>query len=244
MHLGFLHWLLFFVLTEALDDQGQLNHPLGYMMADAPFSPMLTRTLFNSVKLQCSDEILTIITMLHLEPIFIITNNNAADGHKQVAKRAFESSEGDLITLLNVYTSFIENGLRKEFCHKYYLNYRNLMHAHTLREKLASTLLRQYGIKQISCKGNIERILQCIVSGCFLNVAYLHPSGCYRNLRSELELYIDNDSVFRSLSQQKYLIYCQSYEKSSRTFISHLTAIKKEWLYEHASHYYEEKAQC
>ncbi|XP_046811211.1 probable ATP-dependent RNA helicase DHX35 isoform X1 [Lucilia cuprina] len=224
----------------ALDDQGQLTNPLGFIMADAPFCPRLSKALFNSIEFQCSEEILTIVAMLQLESVFIITTNHMADSHKQVARRAFEAAEGDLITLLNVYTAFVENDKSKEFCRKYYLNYRNLMRAHKLRNYFASTLLNKYKMSLISCHGDVERILKCIASGYFMNVAYLHASGVYRGLRCKTDLYIDRDSAIYSLPQPKYLIYCNLYE-NTKTFMNNVTVIKEEWLSELAPHYYETK---
>lgn len=232
--------MLFFnvVIQGALDEKGQLTNPLGFFMADVPLCPQQSKVLFNSSKFRCSEEILTIVAMLQVESIFAVTNNNIADRHKQVAKRAFEAAEGDLITLLNVYTAFIENCKTKEFCRKYYLSYRNLMRAYHLRNYFESLLLKKYKIAMISCHGDVERILKCITSGYFMNVAYLHSSGLYRTLRCQSELYIDRDSSIYSLPQQKYLLYCTLYEKS-KTFIHNLTVIKEEWLTELASHYYK-----
>ncbi|KAM7342722.1 putative ATP-dependent RNA helicase DHX35 [Cochliomyia hominivorax] len=225
-----------------LDDQGQLTNPLGFFMADTSFCPLLSKALFNSVQFQCSEEILTIVSMLLVETsIFTVTSNHIADNHRQVAKRAFEAAEGDLITLLNVYTAFVENEKAKEFCRKYYLNYRSLIRAYKLRNYIANTLLKKYKITLVTCRGYVENILKCIASGYFMNVAYLHNSGVYRGLRCQSEMYIDRDSAIYSLSQPKYLIYCQLYEKSNKTFMNNVTVIKEEWLSELAPHYYETK---
>ncbi|KAI9583619.1 hypothetical protein GQX74_005367 [Glossina fuscipes] len=227
---------------EALNVQGHLTFPLGYFLADAPLPPMLGRMLFKSSELKCSDEILTIVSMLQVEPVFIITTNNVADSHKQVAKRIFEAAEGDLITLLNVYTAFVENGKSKEFCRKYYLSYRHLMRAVSLRGHLACSVLNKYNLRLISCRGDLEKILRSITAGYFMNIAYLHPTGVYRGLRCGSELYVDRDSSIYTLTQPKYLTYCDLWERSKKTFMQNVTVIKPEWLSELAPHYYKEKS--
>lgn len=232
----------FTLISGSLDEQGQLTNPLGFFMADTSFCPHLSKVLFNSIQFQCSDEILTIVAMLQVESsIFIVTTNQAADSHKQVAKRAFEAAEGDLITLLNVYTAFVENDKTKEFCRKYYLNYRSLMRAYKLRNYYINTLFKKYKMSLVSCFNDVEKILKCIASGYFMNVAYLHNTGVYRGLRCQSEMYIDRDSAIYSLTQPKYLIYCQLYEKANKTFMNNVTVIKDEWLSELAPHFYETK---
>lgn len=232
-------------ILGALDESGQLTNPLGYFMSESPFSPNLSRCLFNSGKMRCSEEILIICCMLQVEPVFIITNNNMADRHKQVAKRSFEAAEGDLITLLNVYNAFIENAKSKDFCRKYYLNYYSLMRVHRLKEYLTATLLNKYKI-QMNTITSTEEILKCICSGLFMNIAYLHPSGSYKALRcgSEVDVYIDRESSIIGASsvqpQPKYVLFCELWDKSN-VYMRNVSVIKEEWLDELAPHYYKRK---
>lgn len=178
--------------------------------------------------------------MLQLDSVHIATNNYMADCHKQVARRAFEVAEGDLITLLNVYTAFVANNKSKEFCRKYYLNYRSLIWACNLRKYLANLLAKQCNLDSRSNKGNTENILKCIASGYFVNVAYLDASGVYKDLRSKFDLFIDRASSLYAQPQPKYITYCKLYEKT-KTYMQNLSVIKEEWLSEVAPHYYEIK---
>uniref|UniRef100_A0A1I8M3W8 Helicase C-terminal domain-containing protein n=1 Tax=Musca domestica TaxID=7370 RepID=A0A1I8M3W8_MUSDO len=220
-----------------LDDQGHLTDPLGYFMSESPLPPELSRCLFTSAEMLCSEEILNIVCMLQIEPIFIVTTNNIADRHKQIAKRKFEAAEGDLITLLNIYQAFVENALSKDFCRKYYLNYYSLMRAHRLREQLQASLFNKYKLGLKSCK-SVEQILKCLTSGLFMKVAYLHPSGAYRTLRCGSEVYVDRDSAIFSIAQPKYVVYVDLYDKT-KIFMRNISVIKEEWLDELAPHYYK-----
>ncbi|XP_073848997.1 ceramide phosphoethanolamine synthase isoform X2 [Musca autumnalis] len=220
-----------------LDDQGQLTDPVGYFMSESPLSPELSRCLFNSSEMLCSEEMVTIVCMLQIEPIFIITTNSVADRHKQIARRKFEAAEGDLITLLNVYNAFMENMLSKDFCRRYYLNYYSLMRVHKLREHLIASLFNKYKIRLHSSK-SVDQILRCITSGLFMKVAYLHPSGAYKTLRCGSEVYIDRESSIFSITQPKYVVYLDLYDKS-KIFMRNISVIKEEWLEELAPHYYK-----
>ncbi|XP_061401608.1 probable ATP-dependent RNA helicase DHX35 [Musca vetustissima] len=220
-----------------LDDQGQLTDPLGYFMSESPLSPELSRCLFNSSEMLCSEEIVSIVCMLQIEPIFIMTTNNIADRHKQIAKRKFEAAEGDLITLLNIYNAFVENMLSRDFCRKYYLNYSSLMRVHRLRELVIASLFNKYNIRLTASK-SVEQILRCIASGLFMKVAYLHPSGAYRTLRCASEVYVDRESSIFSIAQPKYVVYMELYERS-KIFMRNISVIKEGWLDELAPHYYK-----
>jgi HrpA-like RNA helicase len=54
---------------SALDDEGLLTK-LGRRMAEFPLEPQLSKMLIMSVELHCSEEALTIVSMLSVENIF------------------------------------------------------------------------------------------------------------------------------------------------------------------------------
>ena len=51
------------LLFGALDDDGNLT-PLGFIMAEFPLDPQMSKMLIVSQELNCSNEILTIVAML------------------------------------------------------------------------------------------------------------------------------------------------------------------------------------
>ena len=53
----------------ALDNEGLLTR-LGRRMAEFPLEPSQSKMLIMSTHLQCSDEILTIVSMLSVEQVF------------------------------------------------------------------------------------------------------------------------------------------------------------------------------
>ncbi|XP_045109472.1 ATP-dependent RNA helicase DHX8-like isoform X2 [Portunus trituberculatus] len=54
---------------RALDDEGLLTR-MGRRMAEFPLEPNLAKMLIMSVHLQCSNEILTIVSMLSVQNVF------------------------------------------------------------------------------------------------------------------------------------------------------------------------------
>lgn len=54
---------------SALDDEGLLTR-LGRRMAEFPLPPPLSKMLIQSVHLACSDEVLTVVSMLSVQNVF------------------------------------------------------------------------------------------------------------------------------------------------------------------------------
>lgn len=139
---------------DALDIRGNLTVPVGYAIAEMPLNPMMGKMLYMAGRLGCSEEILTIISMLQVQSVFSKPVTGQGSINARRAKRKFEVAEGDLITLLNVYESFVENGCTKAFCGENYLVYRNMKRAHEIRGQLNGLIQKEFNIPLFSCKGN------------------------------------------------------------------------------------------
>ncbi|XP_043647704.1 probable ATP-dependent RNA helicase DHX35 isoform X2 [Drosophila teissieri] len=224
---------------DAIDEQGNLTQPVGYLLAELPFSAMLSKMLYVSGQMGCSEEIITIIALLQVQSIFSRPASAVAQQSGRIAHRHFEVAEGDFITMLNVYTGFVEEGMTKEFCGQYYLIYRNLKRAHELREQLITLARKKYGIPIFSCKGDVETLCKCITAGFFTQVAYLHHSGVYRQISSGTELAIHPNSTLYTLPQAQYVVYGELLQ-TTKLFMNYVTVIKREWLTELAPHYYQQ----
>jgi ATP-dependent RNA helicase DDX35 len=223
---------------EALDDKGNLTKPLGYFLAEMPLSPMMSKMLYASAQLGCTEEILSIIAMLQVQSVFSKPTKGEGKIRARVAKRNFEVREGDLITLLNVYSAFVENGRTKEFCGQHCLVYRNLKRAHEIRGQLYSLVQKELKGHSIrSSNGNVEVIQKAILSGWFPFSAYLHHSGVYRTLRDDKEIAIHPMSALYTEKQPSWLCYCEILH-TTQLFMKDITVIKADWLTEIAPNYY------
>lgn len=223
---------------EAIDRRGDLTKPVGYFLAELPIDPMMGKMLYNSIQMGCSEEILSIIAMLKVQSVYSKPTTGQAQLTARVKKRAFEVSEGDTISLLNVYTSFVRNGRTKEWCGRNYVIYRNLKRAHELREQLQKLVRNQIGMPIISCNGDVTVLRRCITSGYFPNAAYLHHSGVYRTCRGNRELNVHPLSCLYTLRQPQFVVFCELLN-TTKVFMKELTVIDPEWLLELAPHYYE-----
>lgn len=222
---------------EALDAEGSLTSPVGYFLAEMPISPMMAKMLYKAGEMGCSEEIIIIIAMLQVQSVFSKPASGQASIRARIAKRNFEVEEGDLITLLNVYASFVENDRTKEFCGRNFLIYRNLKRAYEIKNQLCGMLERELNIPLLSCDGNVETIQRCIVTGFFPYAAYLHHSGVYKTVRGNTELSIHPLSALYTEVQPQWVVFCELMH-TTKLFMKDITVIKQEWLTELAPHYY------
>ena len=89
-----------------------INDLLNFDFMDAPpvefpLEPSLSKMLIMSVHLMCSDEILTIVSMLSVQNVFYRPKDKQQLADQKKAK--FNQAEGDHITLLAVYNSWKNN---------------------------------------------------------------------------------------------------------------------------------------
>ncbi|CAG8559679.1 4594_t:CDS:2 [Acaulospora colombiana] len=89
----------------ALDDEGNLT-ALGSLMAEFPLDPQLSKLLISSPEFECSNEILTIVSMLSVPNVFLRPPNQRKEA--DAAKQLLTVPEGDHLTLLNIYNSYIQ----------------------------------------------------------------------------------------------------------------------------------------
>uniref|UniRef100_A0A4W3J7T0 Probable ATP-dependent RNA helicase DHX35 n=1 Tax=Callorhinchus milii TaxID=7868 RepID=A0A4W3J7T0_CALMI len=195
-----------------LNEHCLLTDPLGLRMAEFPLNPMYAKMLLESGNFGCSEEILSIAAMMQIQNVFVVPPNQKGPAARE--HRKFAVAEGDHITMLNIYDAFIKAKKSSQWCLKYFLNYKGLVRATTVREQLKK-LLSKFKVPKNSCEGDPDPILRCIVSGFFANAAKLHYTGAYR-------------VVFNEVVQ------------TSRYFMRDVTAIESSWLVELAPHFYQQ----
>lgn len=163
----------------------------------------LKLSFLNVGEFGCSEEILTIISMLQVESIYVKPSSGNFSVKAKIQKRHFEVEEGDLITYLNVFSAFAKSGFTKEFCHRHFINYKAMLRVLEIRERL-ERMMNNYEVPINSCAGNTEAVCKCLVTGLFPNAVYLHYSGVYKTVRGDVELYVHPDSVLYTIPHPQW----------------------------------------
>lgn len=230
----------------ALDDYAKLTRPLGMRMAElAVVEPMMAKTLLAASGFGCLSEILTIAAMTSLGGAVWIQHDGDRK-NMESARRKFAAEEGDHLTLLNVYQTFISKG-RKEsrFCHENFLNYKALSRAVSIRAQL-KRYLERFGImvdeslNASSAAGKAEQIRRCLTTGYFAHAAKMQPDGTFRNIEGGTVLHAHPSSLMFN-RKADWVIFHEVMETGNKTFIRDITKIEKTWLLEYAPEFYQIK---
>ena len=222
---------------KAVDDDGILTDPIGLRMAEFPLSPQYSRMLLSSSEFQCGEEILSIVSLLQVQNLFVEPRSGQRAIQARRTKHNLSVEEGDAVTFLNIFNQFLKNDRIKSYADRNYLNYKALCRAYEIRQRLRSVMNR-FGIK-IQSTNNIENIQKCIVSGMFPNAAILGQDGIYRTVRGGHELSIHPVSVLFTMKRPPKCVVFSEIVHTTKEYMKDITVIEQKWLYEIAPHYYQ-----
>uniref|UniRef100_A0A452UB66 RNA helicase n=1 Tax=Ursus maritimus TaxID=29073 RepID=A0A452UB66_URSMA len=124
---------------EHKDDQLSLT-PVGRKMAAFPLEPRFAKTILLSPKFHCTEEILTIVSLLSVDSV--LYNPPSRRDEVQAVRKKFVSSEGDHITLLNIYRTFRSLGGNKDWCRDNFVNSKNMTLVAEVRAQLRDICLK------------------------------------------------------------------------------------------------------
>lgn len=217
----------------AIDDQAILTKPLGQQMSELPLDPSLCKILLNSGLYGCSEEIASIAAMLSVPFVFIFPKGSRKTA--ELAHRKFAVFEGDHLTLLNVYNSYIRKRQDPQWCRRHYINEKSMKKAVEVRRQLLE-YLKTFEIPLVTNRDS-EMITKCLVSGYFANAARLQSDGSYKIIRGNHQLYIHPNSILSKFPPE-WVIY-HEVVTTTKDYMRDVSKIEPKWLMEIAPHFYE-----
>ncbi|KAM0858308.1 hypothetical protein ACQ4PT_047911 [Festuca glaucescens] len=168
----------------------------------------------------------------------------------RAARKSFESSEGDHITLVNVYRAAAEclekskNANAKEktmekalnrWCWENFINYRSLRHARDVHSQIQGHV-QQMGLNLSSCGDDMVQFRRCLTAAFFLNAAIRQPDGSFRVLGTGQSVQMHPSSVlFRTKPD---CVIFNELVRTTQNYVKNLTRIDPLWLAELAPQYY------
>lgn len=217
----------------ALDEEGLLTR-LGRKMAEFPLEPNLSKMLILSVDLGCSEEILTITSMLSVESPFFRPRDKQAQADMKKAK--FHQAEGDHLTLLAVYKAWEASKFSNPWCFENYIQARSMKRAQDVRKQLV-TIMDRYRLDLISAGKNYKLICKAITAGFFTNAAKKDPQEGYRTLVDQNPVYIHPSSALFNKNPE-YVIY-HELVLTTKEYMRSIMVIDAKWLTELAPAFYK-----
>lgn len=179
----------------ALDNIGGLT-PLGKRMSEFPMEPSLAKILIMSVEYGCSEELLTIVSMLSVPTVFYRPKERQEES--DAAREKFYVAESDHLTLLHVYTQWRNNGFKDSWCSAHFLHAKLLRKAREVRAQLTDIMSSQK-LRLVSCGTDWDIIRKCITSGFFHQAARVKGIGEYVNCRTGVPMHLHPTSALYGL---------------------------------------------
>ncbi len=236
-------------LLKALDDLALLNAikrnkekeltPIGKKLVEFPLEPNYGLLILKSCEEDtgCTDAMLTIVSMLSSENIFVSPMKKKDIAGK--AHKRFAHETGDHLTLLNIFEAYKQecrSGIsEKEWCRHNYINGRALRHAIKVRGQLYDHIKRLR--LKIYRSDSDEVICKCLVAGCYTRTArYDISQKDYLTLIDKIHVSIHPSSVlFRKKLTSDYILYDETI-KTKKKYMRCVTTFENIWLKEVASH--------
>lgn len=190
-----------------IDDECKLTPQFGNILAEFPVNPRLGSMLIHSIESGCTEDILTIVSMLSVQNPFIKQGNSKEAKEKlEACIFEFNHNQSDHLTLLKVYNEWLEGGCKDTWCQEKSIDQRVLKRAREIRSQLRGYIKRLKNVKDFdisTCEGDSETgffikrcflflflihfsfflVRKCLVSGFFANAARLASNGLYKTVK-------------------------------------------------------------
>ncbi|KAK3490884.1 pre-mRNA splicing factor ATP-dependent RNA helicase PRP43 [Neurospora hispaniola] len=225
-----------------LDDDGELTR-LGGLASEFPLDPALAVMLISSPEFYCSNEILSIVSLLSVPSIWVRPNN--ARKRADEMKMQFAHPDGDHLTLLNAYHAYkgaeTNGDDMKRWCHEHFLSYRHLSSADNVRAQL-KRIMETHDISLVSTpfqdKNYYTNIRRALLAGFFMQVAMRESSNSkvYKTVKDDQLVMIHPSTSVTS--PYDWVVY-NEFVLTTKQYVRTVTNIRPEWLLEIAPVYYD-----
>ena len=179
----------------ALDNVGSMT-PLGKHMSEFPMEPSLSKILITSVEYGCSEEMLTIVSMLSVPSVFFRPKERQEES--DAAREKFYVAESDHLTLLHVYSLWRTNGFKDSWCVSHFLHPKVMRKAREVRAQLED-IMKSQKLDIVSSGNDWDIVRKCITSGYFHQAARVKGIGEYMHCRTGMPMNLHPTSALYGL---------------------------------------------
>jgi len=212
----------------ALDNTGALTS-IGRKMVEFPLDPPLSKMLIIAEQLGCTQEVLTIVSMISIPSIFFRPNDRAEEA--DAARDKFFVPESDHLTLLHVFQQWKASGYSGEWCRQHFLHVKALRKVREVRAQLLD-IMKQQKIASVSCGSNWDVVRKAICSAYFASAARLKGIGQYVNLRTGMPCHLHPTSALYGMGYAPDYIVYHELVMTTKEYMRTVTAVDAQWLAE------------
>ena len=221
----------------ALNNIGDLTD-IGRKMTAFPMDPSLAKLLITSEEYGCSEEMLTIVSMLSVPSVFYRPKERQDES--DAAREKFFVPESDHLTYLHVYSQWKSNGYSDAWCTRHFLHPKSLRRAKEIREQLGD-IMKMQKMTMISCGTDWDVIRKCICSGYYHQAAKVKGIGEYVNLRTSVTVQLHPTSALYGLGYLPDYVVYHELILTSKEYMSTVTSVDPHWLAELGGVFYSVK---
>lgn len=226
----------------ALNSKGQLTKT-GRLMSDFPIDPLFSKCLISSQNFGVIEDIIIIISMLgESSSLFYRPKDKRDEADKK--KQSFTDSNGDHLTLLNVWNQWKDTEFSSLWCQDNFIQYKTLKRVKEVKEQLTS-LCTKNGINNTITSPEHEKtvmILKAITAGFFPHIVRLSKMGdSYRSIKKNQPVYIHPSSALFPIKPPPKLLLYHELVLTSKEYMRNCMIVQPDWLQEIAPHYFSDK---
>ena len=224
-------------ILGALDNVGGLTGT-GAKMVEFPVDPPLAQMLLKAEALRCSNEILTVIAMLSVPPVWFRPKDREEES--DAAREKFFVPESDHLTLLNVYQQWKNNGYRTDWCNKHFIQGKGLKKAREVRAQLLD-IMKQQKVQAHSAGSDWDACRRALCSAYFHQAGRLKGVGEYVNCRNGMPCHLHPSSSLYGLGYTPDYVIYHELVMTSKEYMQCVTAVEPHWLAEAGPMFYSVK---
>lgn len=206
-------------------------------MSDFPLDPQLSKMVVTAPNFGCSNEVLTIASMLSVPQPFVRPKDQQQEADE--AKSQFSHVDGDHLTLLNLFHAYKQAGEDPQWCYNNFINNRSMRSADNVRNQLLR-ICQRYNISMVSPEFHASdyytRIRKALVAGFFMQVAHLERSGHYLTVKDNHQVQL-HPSI--TLDHKPEWVLYNELVLTTKSYVRTATDVKGEWLLDIAPQYYD-----
>ncbi|KFD54553.1 hypothetical protein M514_04498 [Trichuris suis] len=222
---------------SALDNTGKLTS-MGREMIEFPLDPTLSKMLLVSCQMGCSEEILTIVSMLSVPSVFYRPKGREEEG--DIKREKFQVPESDHLTFLNVYLQWRVNRYSSNWCSEHFIHVKAMRKVREIRAQLKD-IMDQQKMAILSCGTDWDVVRKCVCSAYFHNAARLKGIGEYVNLRTGMPCFLHPTSALFGMGYTPDYVVYHELVMTAKEYMQCVTAVDGCWLAELGPMFYSIK---
>lgn len=221
----------------ALDNAGDLTQ-LGAAMVDFPLDPPLSKMLLIGHELGCSDEVLSIVSMLSVPDVFYRPKDRAEES--DAAREKLMVPESDHLTLLNVFQQWLANGKSTAWAERHFIHAKALRKAAEVREQLLDIMGKQR-MQPRSCRTDWDMVRRAVCSAYFMHAAKQKSLDEFTNLLIGTPAVLHPSSSLYGLGYTPDYVVYHELVLTTKEYMQCVTGVEAEWLAEMGPMFFELK---